>query len=46
MVVNSAEVVEEVAEDEVSEAVTETRTMRTREVNLLEGVDEVIEETM
>ena len=46
MVVNTAEVVEEVAEDEVSEAVTETRTMRTREVNLLEEVDEVIEETM
>ena len=46
MVVNSAEVVEEVAEDEVSEAVIETRTMRMREVNLLEEVDEVIEETM
>ena len=46
MVVNTAEVVEEVAEDEVSEAVTETRTMRMREVNLLEEVDEVIEETM
>ena len=42
---NMAEVAE-VVEDEVSEAVIETKTMRMREVNLLEEVDEVIKETM